>query len=239
MNLVPTELNRRLANAVQYSVAVDRFYIAGKSGFWRFIGFGFIGLGLGAALGLGFFGYSYIVQNSNNLDILSSTFSKALLEAHLQATAKGTVELEPHDVSLAKGQTVSFDSNSRLLLDPAAKVIANGELTVQAPSISVPHGNAPKSASAANTPVITNFTVFKRVPFGRGVIMTGWEFLTSVQKWPTSQYCYYTESSELSGADAVIDIGEDQKPIPPGKTSQAIDMVTAFNSCVWFKGENQ
>ena len=237
MNLVPTELNRRLASAVQYSVAADRFYIAGKSAFWRFVGLGFVGLGLGAAVGLGFFGYSFIVQNSNNMNILSSAFSKALLETHLKATAEGTVQLEPHEISLAKGQTVSFDSNSRLLLDPAAKVLANGELTVQAPSISVPQGNTQKSTT--KIPVITNFTVFKRVPFGKGVIMTGWEFLTSVQKLPTSQYCYYTESSELTGADAVIDVGEDQKPITSGKTSQAIDMTVAYNSCVWFKGENQ
>jgi hypothetical protein len=236
MNLVPTELNHRLANAVRYSVAADRFYIAGKSGFWRFVGVGFLGLGLGAAVGLGFFGYSYVNQNSDNLNILSSTFSKALSEARLQATAKGTVQLEPHEIFLAKGQTVSFDNNSRVLLDPAAKVLANGELTVQAPSISVPQGSAQKSTP--KIPVITNFTVFKRVPFEKGSVWTGWQFLTSVQKYPTSQYCYYTESSEISGADAVIDVGNDRKPVTSGKAPQGMDMSAAFNSCVWFNGEN-
>jgi hypothetical protein len=237
MNLVPTELNQRLANTIRHSLAADRFYIAGKSGFWRFIGLGFIGLGLGAAVGLGFFGYSYVTQKSSNANILSAAFAKALSEVRLRATAEGTVQLEPHELSLAKGQTVSFDSNSRLLLDPASKILANGELTVHAPSISVPLGHTQKST--AKIPVITNFTVFKRIPFEKGAIMTGWVFLTSVQKWPTSQYCYYTESSEVSGADAIIDVGEDQKSITPGKTSQVIDMAAAFNKCVWFKGEIQ
>jgi hypothetical protein len=237
MNLVPTELNQRLANAVRYSVAADRFYTTEKSVFWRFIGLGFIGLGLGAAVGLGFFGYSHVIQNSDNMNILSSTFSKALSEVRLRATAEGTVQLEPHDIFLAKEQTISFDRNSNVLLDPGAKVLANGELSVQAPSISVPQGSAPKSSS--RIPVITNFTVFKNVPFEKGSIVTGWEFLTSVQKYPTSQYCYYTESSEISGADAVIDVGNDRRPVTPGKRPQGIDISAAFNRCVWFDGENQ
>jgi hypothetical protein len=236
MNLIPTDLNQRLANAVRYSVAAERFYTAGKSGFWRFIGVGFIGLGLGAAVGLGFFGYSYITQNSDNINVLSSTFAKALSEVRLRATAEGTVQLEPHEIYLAKGQTVSFDNNSRVLLDPSAKVIANGELTVQAPSISLPKETSKKLPS--RIPVITNFTVFKRVPFEKGSVLTGWMFLTSVQKYPTEQYCYYTESSELSGADAVVYIGKDQKPETAVKVPQDIDLMAAFDRCVWFKGEN-
>src|SRR6478609_11381576 len=114
MDLIPTDLNRRLANAIQHLVAADRFYIAGKSGFWRFLGIGFIGLGLGAALGLGFFGYSYITRNSDNMNVLSSAFSTALSEVRLRATAEGTVKLEPHEIYLAKGQTVSLDNNSHV-----------------------------------------------------------------------------------------------------------------------------
>ena len=236
MHLIPTELNQRLANAVQYSVAADRFYIAGKAGFWRLIGIGFVGLGLGAAVGLGFFGYSYVTQNSDNMSILSSTFSKALSEVHLRATAEGTVQLEPHEIYLAKGQAISFDNNSRVLLDPAAKVIANGELIVQAPSISLPQQTSQTPAS--KIPVITNFTVFKRVPLDKGGVFTGWMFLTSVQKYPSEQYCYYTESSEFSGADAVIYVGKDQKPEVTVQPPQGFDMKAAFDRCVWFKGEN-
>ena len=120
-------------------------------------------------------------------------------------------------------------------MDPAAKVIANGELTVLAPSISLPQERSQKPVS--KIPVITNFTVFKRVSFGNGNVMTGWKFLTSVQTYPTEQYCYYTESSEFSGAEAVVYIGKDQKPETIEKAPQGIDIVAAFDRCVWFKGE--
>ena len=236
MNFIPTDLNQRLANAIRYSVAADRVYIAGKSGFWRFIGIGFIGLGFGAAFGLGFFGYSYITRNSDNMNVLSSAFSKALSEVRLQATTEGTVRLEPQEIHLAKGQTVSLDKNSHVLLDPAAKVIANGELTVRVPSISLPQETSPRPAS--KIPVITNFTVFKKVPFEKGWVATGWNFLTSVQKYPTDQYCYYSESSKLSVAEAIVYIGKDQKLETSVNVPEGFDMSAAFDRCVWFKGDN-
>jgi hypothetical protein len=235
MNLVPTDLNQRLASALRYSVVADRAYIAGRAGFWRFIGCGLVGLGLGCAVGLGFFGYSYVIQKTDGMTLLTSAFSSALSEARLRATAEGTVQLDPREISLAKDQSVSLDSSSRVALEQGAKVVANGELTLQAPTISVPQGASQKSSPKA--PVITNFTVFKSVPFGNGNIFTGWIFLTSVQNYPTSQYCYYTESSEVSGADAVIDVGDDQKPSSTGGATQSIDMAAAFNRCVWFKRE--
>jgi hypothetical protein len=240
MNLVPTELNQRLAQAVRHSVDAERFYIAGRSVFWRFIGLGAVTLGLGAAVGLGFFGYSYVKDNSNNLDVLSSTFSRALSEIQLRVTAEGAVQIEPRELSLAKDQTISIDPKSRILLDPNAKVLANGELKVEAPSISVPQGRTGSTANRpSNVPVITNFTVFKTVPFGSGSIMTGWEFLTSTQKLPTHQYCYYTEDSESSGAAAIVYVGNDGKPETSAKPPQGVDMIVAFSKCVWFKGESQ
>jgi hypothetical protein len=148
MNLIPTELNQRLANAVRYSVAADRFYITGKAAFWRLVGVGLIGLGVGAAVGIGFYGYSHVSRNSENLRSLSSAFSNALSEVRLRATAEGTVQLEPHEIALAPGQTISLDPNSRLLLDPSAKVLADGEIKIQGPSISVPQATPSRSPSA-------------------------------------------------------------------------------------------
>src|SRR5262249_46141859 len=81
-----------------------------------------------------------------------------------------------------------LDPTSRVLLDPTAKVRADGEIQVQSPSISPLEGTR-----RVTTPLITNFTVFKRVEFDRGQVWTGWKFLTSAQKFPTYQYCYYTE----------------------------------------------
>ena len=78
MNLVPTELNRQLSTAVQYAVASDRFYIAGKSGFWKLVGLGIVGFGLGSAIGLGFYGYGQIRRSTENITSLATAFSEAL-----------------------------------------------------------------------------------------------------------------------------------------------------------------
>jgi hypothetical protein len=237
MKLFPTRLNQQLSESVQGKIAADMFYISGKAGFWRAIGLGFMGFGLGCAVGLGFFGYSFITRNSDNLDALSSVLSKALANVQLRATAVGAVDIQPHEISLAKGQTVSFDSNSHLLLDASAKILVDGEVRVQTPTISVPQSASPRSRS--QTPTITNFTVFKSVPYEKGSIQTGWVFLTSAQKLPTSQYCYYTESGENPDVALKVDVGTDEKMETSNKLSNTFSIPAAFTRCVWFKRESQ
>jgi hypothetical protein len=232
VNLAPTDLNQRLSEALRSRIAADRFAVAGQGGFFRLIGLGLISFGVGAALGIGFYGYSFISRNSENIKILSSAFSKALSEAELRATAVGTVQLEPHEISLAKGQAVSLDSQARVLLDPKAAVTADGELRVQAPSISAPQNATPRPPPKA--PNITNFTVFKMVPFDKGAVMTGWIFLTSAQKSPTNQYCYYTEDAETPGLNVNLDLGEDNVPKASKTTPKGFDVGAAYGRCVWF-----
>jgi hypothetical protein len=236
MNLIPTELNQRLASAVWYSVSADRFYISGKAGFWRLVGLGLVTFAVGVAAGFGFYGYSYITQNSDALNILSSTFSKALAEVQLRAVAEGTVQLEPNQISLAKDQTISLDPASRVLLDPTAKVRADGEIRIQGPSISATEVMMPRRGTT--TPAITNFTVFKRVPFENGTVMTGWNFLTSAQKFPTNQYCYYIEQLEASPFEPVIYFAADEKLDPPKQLPKWFDIDAALTKCVWFKRES-
>ena len=236
MNLISTELNQRLASAVRYSVSADRFYISGKARFWRLVGLGLVTFAVGVAAGFGFYGYSYITQNSDALNALSSTLSKALAEVQLRAVAEGTVQLEPNEISLAKGQTISLDPASRVLLDPTAKVRADGEIQIQGPSISA-GGDTPRRTSST-TPIITNFTVFKRVPFNNGTVMTGWKFLTSAQKLPTSQFCYYTEKLDYSEFEPVVFVGTDEKLDPPIQLPKGFDIDAAFKRCVWFKRES-
>jgi hypothetical protein len=235
MNLIPTELNQRLASAVRYSVAADRFYIAGKAGFWRLVGLGVVAFAIGAGVGIGFYGYSFIMRNSDHANILASTLSKTLSEVQLRATAEGTVRLEPNELSLAKDQTVSLDPTSRLLLDPTAKVRADGEIQIQTPSISPLEGMTPRRA---NTPqILTEFTVFKTVDFEKGQVWTGWNFLTSAQKFPTHQYCYYTEKLEASQFEPVVYIGLNENLDPPKQLPEGFDIDAAFKKCVWFKRE--
>lgn len=232
MNIVPTELNQRLANAVRYSVDSDRFYIGGKSGFWRLVGVGLIVFGLGASIGAACFGYSYVSDKTYNQKEFSSALSKALGDVQLKASAEGTVKLDTREITLAQGQAISLDASSRLMLDPTARVRADGEITVQGPIVSAAQGpNRP----AAPIPNIANFTVFKGVVFDKGFVQTGWIFLTSAQKTPHQQYCYYAEgSSDTPGRNVSIDIGLDEKPLAP-KTPQDFDLAAAFDHCVWFK----
>jgi hypothetical protein len=232
VNIAPTELNQRLSNAVRNRLAAESFAVAGQAGFFRIVGLGLMAFGVGAALGIGFYGYSFISRNSDNMKILSSTFSQALSEAELRGTAVGTVQLKPNELSLAKGQTVSLDNQARVLLDPKSVVTADGELRVQAPSVSAPQNIAPRSTS--NVPNITNFTVFKTVPFEKGSVMTGWMFLTSAQRSPTNQYCYYTEDADTPGLKVSFDLGEDRVPKVPKTTPKGFDPAAAFGRCVWF-----
>jgi hypothetical protein len=234
VNIAPTELNQRLSDSVRSRIAADGFLIAGQAAFWRLVGVGLIAFGVGSTVGIGFYGYSFVTRNGENLSALSSTFSKALSDVQLHATAQGTVQLQPSELKLAKGQMVSLDGNSRVLLDPTSKVLADGELRVQAPTISVPQNATPRS-TPNKVPNISNFTVFKTVPFGKGDVMTGWIFLTSAQKSPTQQYCYYTENAETPGLNVSLDLGDDERPDTPKTVPKGFDLGEAFSRCVWFR----
>lgn len=233
MQIVPSELNQRLADAIQNNVAADQFLIQGRTKFYRLIGLGLVSLGIGAAIGIGLFGYSYVRRNSTSMEALTSAFTKALTDVRLQGTAEGTVKIEPSEITLAKDQTVFLDPTSRLRLDPSAKVLADGELRVHAPTISTHQTVSSRTQSPSLK--ITNFTIFKNVPFEKGKVMTGWEFLTSAQKTPTSQYCYYTEGAEESGLDVVVYLARNQILDAPKTVPKDFDVKAAFGRCVWFR----
>jgi hypothetical protein len=235
VNIVPTELNKKLASAVEYSVAADRFYIEGKAAFWRLVGLGLLSFGVGAAIGIAFYGYSKIARESSNMESLTSSFSAALSKVQLRGAAEGSVTVAPNEIRLAKGQTISLDSGSRVFLDPKATVRVEGDINIPMPSVSTPESTVGRSAAAR--PIITNFTVFKSLPYQKGDVYTGWKFLTSAQRLPTSEYCYYTEKSQTSALEPVMFIGVDGKIKPPKQVPKDFDVNEAFRRCVWFNKE--
>jgi hypothetical protein len=236
MDLHPTKLNFQWTEAIGNRIAAELSNISGRASFWRSVGLGVIGLGIGSALGLIFAGYSFVTRNSDNQALLSSAIVAALNDVQLRGTAEGTVQLDPHEVLLAKGQTITISPDSRLHLDPNAKVLAEGDIRVQLPSISVPQAASPRANG--KIPTITNFTVFKSVPFDKGSVSTGWIFLTSAQRTPTSQYCYYIERDDDPDVSVKIDIADDGV-VEPSKTSASFDFATAFKKCVWFVKSSQ
>lgn len=235
MNLAPVELNRQLASAVRYAASSERFYISGKARFYRLIGFGLVALGLGIAVGFGFYGYSLVTRNSENLSNFSEVLAKALSDVNFRTSADGAVQLQPRELTLSVGQTVSLDGSTRISLDPSATVRADGEIRIDSSAVTSSAGSASKPSVAA--PSIVNFTVFKGVPFDKGSVQTGWIFLTSAQKSPTQQYCYYTEAADTPGRNYVLDIAVDRKLEAPQTQGSSFDLAAAFDKCVWFKGD--
>lgn len=233
MEQIPTPLNRSLAEALSNRMSAEMSAISGRAAFWKAIGIGVLGLGVGVAVGIGFYGYSFVTRTSGQMATLSSALQKTLSTVELHGTAEGKIELTSPELTLAKGATVSFDNSSRLSLDPAAKVVADGEIRIQAPAISVPRTPTPKSAAQVKT--IANFTVFKSVSFEQGNVVTGWTFLTSAQESPTQQYCYYNEKGENSDLAIRIDLATDGVPEAPKTVPKALDVTTALAKCVWFK----
>lgn len=236
MELIPTDLNWKLASAVRRAVMAERANIAGRAAFWRLCGLGIGGFGICAAIGLVLLGYSYVYGNRDTLAGLSSALADALSKVELRALATGTVNVEPKEIALAPGQTVLFDSSATVALERGASVRADGEIMVQGASVSTPVSLGQRMPAAPN---IINFTVFKALPFQRGTVQTGWMFLTSAQQAPTSQYCYYAEKMDSPGANVMLDIGTDGKFEPPKKVPSDFDLEAAFQKCVWFKGDNQ
>jgi hypothetical protein len=232
---LPTPLNRSLADVLSNRISAELSIISGRSGFWKAVGVGVLGLGIGAAIGIGLYGYSFVTRASGQMEAFSASFQKALSDVQLHGLADGRVELTSSGLTLANGATVSLDRSSRLLLDPAAKVVADGEIRVQVPAISTPRTPTPKNP--AQTKTIANFTVFKSVPFDQGSVSTGWIFLTSSQEAPTQQYCYYNEKSDNPDLAIHIDLATDGVPEGSKAPPRAFDVIAALSRCVWFKKE--
>jgi hypothetical protein len=229
---IPTPLNRSLAEALSNRISAELSVVSGRSAFWKAIGIGVLGFGIGTAIGIGFYGYSFVTRTSGQMETLSLALQKVLSNVELHGTADGKVEVISPELTLARGATVFFDSSARLLLDPAAKVLADGEIRVQIPAISTPRTPTPKNP--AQTKTIANFTVFKSLPFDQGDVLTGWIFLTSAQESPTQQYCYYNEKGEGSDLAIRIDLATDGVPETNKITSKTFDAAAAVAKCVWF-----
>jgi hypothetical protein len=65
--------------------------------------------------------------------------------------------------------------------------------------------------------------------------VTGWNFLTSSQKSPTEEYCYYTQDAETPGVNVDLTLGHNRKPEIPKTVPNGFDTAAAFNRCVWFR----
>jgi hypothetical protein len=114
--------------------------------------------------------------------------------------------------------------------------MADGEIKIQMPTITAPQAAIPKSKGAS--PVLSNFTIFKTVPLDNGTVQTGWKFLTSAQRSPTTQYCYYQEKGDNPDVAVRVEVGLDEKILQSKGLSKSFDIAAAFQKCVWFKKDS-
>jgi hypothetical protein len=242
MEAANTQPNRALAQAVNSRITADAVMLNAKSTVWRLIGVGamcgLIGLGVGAA----FFGYSYIHDPRTSAQKMAQAFAEALEKTTLTTT--GEVKLDPQAaVKLdTKGAQVQVDPTSTVRLDASGSVVRldpNAVVNVRGVSPEVPrptpvqlNPNTVPGSRWAN--VVTNYTVFKYVTYGKAQVVTGWVFNSNEDLSPRSEYCYYSETIQ-DGVSARIELARDGRALKGGSPPN-VDRTSAAANCVWFGG---
>jgi len=223
--------NRALAAAVNGRIRSDGIMLAARAALWRLGGVGVLLLLAGVGTGAALYGYSYVHDSRTSFEQMASAFAAALDHANL-----GQVKLDIPDpvLRLETGATVSLDPAATVHLDPQARVaIANPDL--QRPS-ERQLGQRPGGSSAIKP--VTDYTIFKTVSFGAGIVQTGWKFQSSEQDQPTEQFCHYRQAArDDDGAGTIVTIAENGHLIPNSLGRHFnLDARLVAASCVWFDG---
>ena len=209
MEIPATAENRVLASAVNARIKSDARLHNAQAALYRLAGLGLAVALTGAGIGAALYGYAQTRGPAADAEVVAQAVAAAL--SGLTLKAEGTVKLDP-DARLATG--------------------GGGPSEVPRPTEAQLGGGAVPVSQAA---VLTNFTVFKNVPYGSGQVVTGWNFTSSDQKAPAHQYCYYSE--QIDGTSKVtIDLGENGRSVAQTRGRANVDPRVAYSNCVWFKG---
>jgi hypothetical protein len=201
-----------------------------KTTLYRFGGMGVLAAMLGAGIGFACFGYSYITDGRAQAQKMADAMVQALEKA--QFTTTGEIKLaDGSTVGLAPGGQVTLAPNSRVRVDTSSTVRA-GEF----PNPDTHSTPTPLPVQAAPSPqnrIVTQYTTFKTVSFDKGQVVTGWNFDNSNQINPANQYCYYSEKSDEL-VQVRTELGRNGAMIENFKPRPGVDLIAAFNNCVWF-----
>jgi hypothetical protein len=91
---------------------------------------------------------------------------------------------------------------------------------------------AREARPASNAKPVTDYIVFKDVPFGKGQVVTGWKFKDNQQEEPSQQFCYYSEALNRS-SEILVWLGYDGRFKRPESPPFTLDVGAAFSNCVW------
>jgi hypothetical protein len=142
-------------------------------------------------------------------------------------------------VTLADGQ--------RVMLADGGHVTASGivgvspDSTVRAVMPEMPRPTAAQIQADAKpdsgAPVVSNFVIFKKVPYATGEVQTGWQFADSNAKAPAFQWCLFV-AEEPDNTRREIRLGLDGRRVdlPNASPFSGVDLQAAFASCVWSRG---
>ncbi len=222
MHLPNTPDNRALAAAVNKRIHAEGAMLAAQASVWRLGGVGVLLLLAGVGVGAACVGYSYVNDSRTSADKMAGAFAQALDHANL-----GRVRLDTSD------NTIKLDPDALIHLDPNATVKVIGTVIADVPKPTERQLGAemqPQSREKA----VTNYTVFKTVAFRSASIATGWNFDSSEQDVPSSQFCQYYVNI---GPDVrkVITIATNGQIVTSALALSDIDAKGAMANCVWFQ----
>lgn len=222
-------VNNRLAAQSRIARAIAFVWLCGGAAL------AFVLTGLGVAVA--FWGYSQIISVQSAAEVASKALVTALEQAELKTNVTGVMNLAPSsEVKLAPNQSVKLAEGSTVKLDPASEIRVVGDLKLDIPQPSQSQLQPDTRAAGADVLPTTDYTIFRSVPFGAGIVVTGWNFALSDPARPRVQYCYYSQDIEkgLAAKYTLAFNGTPNRPSSLAKVSFNFD--SALANCVWFSG---
>jgi hypothetical protein len=213
--------------------------VAAKAGLWHAAGYGMVILAIGAAIGLAFFGYSYISDKRASLDQLTAAFAKALQASTLHTD--GNVGIKP-------GATVALADGGHVALDPGSVTVAPGGLvSLQPDAVSLASASmrdiarklqqdaAASDKSGRPAPTFDEVTAFHETDFGKGEVVSGWKYHSSDNfAAPYDQYCYYGETEKHNNLQRNLQLASNGQLADNLVNPFDIDVHEAFKLCAWY-----
>ena len=231
-----TPANRRYVYAMNIRIADELRFIKSQVWLARLLGGGIFFILLGIVIFVGCLAYKNINQK-NDETILAKSVEEALDGFVLKAKVDGAVKIENPIVQLIPNQSIAISEDSSLKIADGESVTIKGDVSVAMPLQNQGISIASDLRVSGQKNVQTNapyFTVFKSMPYNLGFVYTGWKFLSTSQKFPTEQYCYYIQSDKYSDMTAFFHFAENgtlgKDLVPPS----GVNINEAMDLCIWF-----
>jgi hypothetical protein len=207
-----------------------------KSFGWQCGGWAIASCLAGAGFAVALWGYSTTQSVVPAAEIAAKAITDAFKRAELKTIVSGTMALSPDaELTLAKDQKVGFMEGTTVKLDPSSTVRIVGDLKVNVPQPSKEQLQLDTMSESKELP-FTRYTIFNSASFGRGTVVTGWNFELSDTTRPIYQRCYYEQVLD-KGIAATQTIAVDGSPRPPSRLAKLpFDFDSAVANCIWFSG---